>query len=370
MVNNGLTEILEGKTRILVPIEEKLSKKNPVFFNPEMELSRDISVAVARISKIKKFCDLLAGSGAKGVRISNEVNCDVILNDVNSRAYDLIKKNIEFNNLDAKPRNLEANFLLSNERFDFIDIDPFGSPVRFLDSAIRAINNGGILGITATDTAALCGTYPKACRRKYDAVSLRTDYYNELGLRILIGYAAKLAAKYDLGIMPLFSHCTRHYFRTYLRISVGGFKANSSVRNIKFIQHCYNCLNRRFASIDEILEECECGEKFRNAGQLWAGNFADQEFCRLLAGELGSGDFNKKNEAVKIAEIISKEQTINNPYYNIHKLFRKIKKPAISMEDITNMLNSAGFNAERTHFSGMGLRTDANASEIYNILKN
>ncbi len=366
----GPREIVEGRTKILVPVEEKLSKKNPVFFNPEMELSRDISVAVAGISKIKKFCDLLAGSGARGIRISNEVSCDVIVNDVNSKAYDLIKRNIELNNLNARVTNLEANFLLSTERFDFIDIDPFGSPVRFLDSAIRAINNNGILGITATDTAALCGTYPNSCRRKYDAISLRTDYYNELGMRILIGYIARLTTKYDLSVIPLFSHCTRHYFRTYLKVIVSGGKAKNSLKNINFLQHCFKCLNRRVVSIDEIGEKCECGEKLRNSGPLWTGNFADPEFCKLLGEGLNAGIFNRKKEAVKLTGIIANEQAINNPYYNIHKLFRKIKKPAISMEDIIDMLNSAGFNAERTHFSGMGLRTDANASEIYKILKN
>lgn len=364
-----LTDIIEGSTRLLVPIEEKLSKKNPVFFNPEMELSRDISVAVARISKVNRFCDLLAGSGARGVRISNEVNCDAVVNDINKRAYDLINRNIELNNLNAKATNLEANILLSNERFDFIDIDPFGSPARFLESAIRATNNGGILGITATDTSALCGTYPKACRRKYDTVPLRTDYYNELGLRLLIGHVARLATKYDLAIIPLFSHCTRHYFRMYLRIIVSGRKARHSLKDINFLQHCFNCINRRFASIDEILEKCECGEKFRNAGPLWTGNFADPEFCKLLEKELTTGAFNKKKEAVKLTKMVAQEQAIKNPYYNIHKLFRKIKRPAIPMDDIIKRLNSAGFNARRTHFSGTGLRTDAPISEIYKILQ-
>ncbi len=365
-----LTDIIEGNTRLLVPVGEKLSKKNPVFFNPGMELSRDISVAAARISGVNRFCDLLAGSGARGVRISNEVNCDVVVNDINKRAYDLINRNIELNNLNAKATNLEANILLSNERFDFTDIDPFGSPTRFLESAIRATNNGGILGITATDTAALCGTYPKACRRKYDAVPLRTDYYNELGLRILIGFTARLAARYDISTIPIFSHCTRHYFRTYLRVSLSGKKSKDSLKNINFLQHCFNCLNRRIASIDEIREKCECGGRFRNSGLLWTGNFADSEFCRLLEGELSAGKFNKKKEAIKLTGMIANEQAISNPYYNIHKLFRKIKRPARPMEDIIDRLNSEGFKAERTHFSGTGLRTDASVSEIYNILEN
>ena len=76
----------------------------------------------------------------------------------------------------------------------------------------------GILGITATDTSALCGSSPKACQKKYDSLPLRTDYYNELGLRILIGHIARIAMKHEKGITPLFSHCTRHYLKTYVQV--------------------------------------------------------------------------------------------------------------------------------------------------------
>ena len=38
-----LKEIIEGRTRLLVPLEGELTKKDPVFYNPLMELNRDIS---------------------------------------------------------------------------------------------------------------------------------------------------------------------------------------------------------------------------------------------------------------------------------------------------------------------------------------
>ncbi|MCU0373510.1 MAG: ATP-binding protein, partial [Ignavibacteria bacterium] len=41
--------------------------------------------------------------------------------------------------------------------FDYIDIDPFGSPCPFLDAAIKRLSRGGILAVTATDTSALAG---------------------------------------------------------------------------------------------------------------------------------------------------------------------------------------------------------------------
>jgi len=44
----------------------------------------------------------------------------------------------------------------------------------------------GFLAVTATDTSALTGTYPKATKRKYWADSYRTEFLHEQAIRILI----------------------------------------------------------------------------------------------------------------------------------------------------------------------------------------
>lgn len=361
-----LKEVTEGETRLLVPKNEELTKKSPVFFNPWMELSRDLSVAVARITEPETFCDLLAGSGARGVRIANETTARVLVNDVNPRAYDLIKKNMKLNSLDLEVTNLEGNFLLAKKRFDFIDIDPFGCPVRFIDSALRSVNNRGILAVTATDTSALCGTYPRACLRKYDALSLRTDYYNELGLRILIGYIARSATRYGKGIKPLFSHCTRHYFRTYLQVLRGEGHATRSLRDIAFIQHCFSCLERGFNALDRLESTCGCGAGLHTAGPLWVGGFADPKFCSKLTG--GVDGLGKAGEALKLMDTIRLEQAVLKPYCNIHKVSGRLKLPSRSMGELIEGLNGGGFKAVRTHFSNLGLRTDAGISEVSDII--
>jgi len=360
----NLIEVVEGRTKLLVPKEEKLTKKNPVFYNPEMELSRDISIAVAGILKPGEFCDLLAGSGARGVRVANEAGLEVLLNDLNPKAVELIERNCKLNEVKCKITRMDANKLLASERFEFIDIDPFGPPVKFIDSAIQSIKNKGILAVTATDTSALCGTYPRACRRKYDAVSLRTDYYNELGLRILIGFVARNALRHESGILPLFSHCTRHYFRIYVRILRGRRGVNDTLGNLKFLQHCFSCLWRDYKSMNELRPDCQCGGNLDTAGPLWSGRFAEPEFCQELEKELEDSEFNKGKEAIKLANLIGSEQSVTLPYYNIHKVFKKLGRPACSMADVMEKLKSNGFKAERTHFSGLGLRTDAEISGI------
>ncbi len=367
----NLTKIHEGTTKLIVPVEEKLLKKNPVFYNPEMEFSRDISIAATKILKPDYFCDLLSASGARGVRIANETNTQVLANDINPTAYELIKKNISLNNLDNSlitAVNLSAHNLLIERNFDFIDIDPFGSPVQFMDSALRAIANRGTIAIAATDTAALCGTYPRACRRKYDSQALRTEYYNELGLRILIGFAARCALKYDIGIEPIFSHCTRHYFRTYLKVTRGRKYVNENIRNLNYIRHCYSCFNREYKNLNDMEKKCSCGETFKNAGPLWIGKFADTDFCENLEVVIENSVLNSKNRALKMTSLIKNEQEIYIPYYDIHKICKKLRIPAPGTDELMRKLKEEGFRVSRTHFCGTGIRTDASVEFITSIL--
>ena len=365
-----LREITEGKTRLIIPIFKKLSRKNKVFFNPDMELSRDISIAVAGLVPRNEFCDVLAGSGARGVRMATELDLSVVLNDKNPSACELIRRNVELNGVESRVRieNQDANLLLARERFEFIDVDPFGSPAPFMDSAMRSIRNEGTIAATATDTSALCGTYPRACRRKYDAVSLKTDYYNEAGLRLLVGFIARAALRYNIAIKPLFSHCSRHYFRTYLRVFRSKRKANQSIKNVGYVQHCFNCLNRRVTALGDLMERCECGGKLNNIGPLWIAEFADPGFCEEMEEGIARIQVNNKAEILKLVRLVRGEQKIGVPYYNIHKIFKKVSAAAMPMEKIFGMLENGGFICSRTHFSGLGVRTDAGISDIYDIL--
>ncbi len=359
-----ITEITEGEIRLLIPSNRKLTKKDVVFYNPHMELNRDLSVSIARVLEPRRFCDLLSGTGARGLRIREEGGVrHVLLNDANPNAFELIKKNAKINNLDVEITNMEAGSLLEDERFDFIDVDPFGPPVSFVDSAIKALENNGVLAVTATDTSALCGTYPRACRRKYDSFSLRTEYYNEVGLRTLLGYVIRAGLRHNIAFQPLFSHCTRHYFRVYLRGRKSRRACNESLKSLVYLQHCFSCLNRRYSSLGGLIEKCECGHSFSNAGLLWSGVFADKGFCSKVMGKL---DFSEKGR--DLVGLVRGEQEITNPYYNIHRVFHKSGRSTRPTIELIDSLSGIGFHAVRTHFTGLGLRTDAPVKEINKII--
>lgn len=74
-------------------------------------------------------------------------------------------------------------FYLSRGQFDrfmIIDIDPYGSAGPFLDGAVQAICDGGLLLVTCTDMAILCGNNSESCFSKYGSMSMRVDCCHEM----------------------------------------------------------------------------------------------------------------------------------------------------------------------------------------------
>lgn len=47
--------------------------------------------------------------------------------------------------------------LLPPQGYEVVDLDPYGTPAPLLDSALQAVSDGGLLMVTATDMANLCG---------------------------------------------------------------------------------------------------------------------------------------------------------------------------------------------------------------------
>ncbi len=359
--------INEGKTEFFSFVN-KTSKTGPgikqdvPFYNPSMEANRDLSITVAQwlIDGENKtgFLDGLAASGARGIRFANELQGDfkVTINDWNKDAFDLIKKNIEKNNLknvDAKNENL--NVLLSKEKYDYIDIDPFGSPIYFVDSAVRSISNNGILACTATDSATLCGVYPKVCLRRYSSKPFHCFFMHEVGLRILLGAICREAAKYEKGIEPIMSYYNDHYFRAYVRIKKGKQYANKSME-----QYCI--LNSDdFVNFKKI--------KNQMVGPLWMGNMQNKNYLKQIRTLIFEKGFKTKNFLCKFLTILEEEANAPAFFYTTDDISSYLKISPPSFEKITNDLNKKGYKFYRTHFSPTGFKTNAPFSKIEEIFK-
>ena len=384
----------EGKVTVLVPElqayvtepSDYAPSKAPVFYNPVMELNRDISVlalqAFQRVANREiSICEPLTSSGVRGVRFAAEIRgvSRVLINDINMRAAKLAKHNVALNNLTEKVdvKHKDANCLLSchgapRKRFDVVDLDPFGSPVPYLDSAIRALRNNGLLALTATDLAPLCGVHAKACVRKYGGRPLRTEYCHELAVRLVAGCVATLAAKHDIGIRVVFSHSTDHYVRVYAEIGYGAKKADESVKSLGYVLHCFSCLHRETATapFSKNMEKCpECGSRMEYAGPLWLGRILDKQFCESMAKENMHRAFRNTARITKLLSLTIDEAEAPPMYYVLDKISNKLSLPVPSVAAMLKILHDNGFQAVQTHFSSRGLRTNAPALAMQNLVK-
>jgi tRNA (guanine26-N2/guanine27-N2)-dimethyltransferase len=102
-------EIIEGQTKILVPpdsVNAKVPPREPAFFNPRAKMNRDFSIIaysafLENFVGPKIFLDGLAGIGARGLRVANEIKSieKVIVNDLNPSALNLSLRSAKLNNL-------------------------------------------------------------------------------------------------------------------------------------------------------------------------------------------------------------------------------------------------------------------------------
>ena len=339
--------IEEGLVKIEVPDFEKVSAKAPVFYNPVMELNRDISVVV--LNQYRKsldhdivIFDAFGGTGIRGARYSKEIPGveRVLVGDVNPLAVEIAKNNMKLNgitNVDVEKN--DANVLLQSNKglFDVVDIDPFGTPSMFTQSTAINIRPGGLICISATDTSALCGTYHDPCIRKYGAEPQKTEYCHENGIRILLAFIARNLAVNQKYMHVLFSHSTEHYMRIYATVKRGGKATNRSLENIGFIAHCPHCLHRQSFKgyVPPVEDTCPvCGEKYVVAGPLWLGHISDKEFIKNMIETTDELQLNKKEDLLKLFNLCLDESEGPITFYDIHKICKSLKISSPKMNDV------------------------------------
>jgi len=384
--------IKEGKVEVLVPQlsaygvvpSDYAPSRAPVFYNPVMEFNRDLSVLAFKayqhmVDHEISICEPLTSQGIRGIRYAAEVEgvTRVLLSDINSHAYELAQHNIRHNNLQDKIslEHKDANCVLScnaspKNRFDIIDIDPFGTPVPYLDSAFTALKNKGLIAATATDLAPLCGVHAKACIRKYGGKPLRAEYCHELAVRLLAGCMAQMAAKHDIGIKILFSHSTDHYIRVYAQIGYGCQKADESLKNTGYILHCFNCLHRETTQQLFGCPTCqECGTKMDYTGPLWIGPINDEVYIDQILKENQAVAFKKSVKLSKLLTAVKAEANAPITYYVLDRVCKKMNLPATSTKSFLSALQNCGYQAVQTHFNPRGIKTDAPALVMQKTLK-
>jgi tRNA (guanine26-N2/guanine27-N2)-dimethyltransferase len=398
-----IVETIEGKTRLLVPAVSLIGKvppKVPAFFNPAAKLNRDISIVAYRafmqdLKKSKKtLADSFSGIGARALRVAvedPEIE-EIHMNDINPIAIDLSKKAAELNSVTEKCNfsiNEVCKFLTARptkengaERFGIVDLDPFGSPSQYIDCVLRAVLDRGLISITATDTAVLCGVYRDVCFRKYYGRPINNHYANETALRLMTSLIALTASRLDLAIHPLFAHANLHYLRVYIEVSLSSSQANKVYDNIGYLRHCFKCGNRNVIMEYDKSEVCElCGNGFMLGGKLWISRLFDKNFIKKMSNyyddddELkntssNSSNTNTNNNIIKKILAICLNEIDDIPhYFRADEISSKLKKSPLPLQNIIEKLSTAGYRASKTSLNTSAFKTDARIDQILSLLQ-
>lgn len=344
----------EGLSTIELPdfsMDKGPGTKRAGFYNPQQALNRDITILLLRALKPARYLDGFGGSGIRGIRVSLETDTEAVISDINTRSAEIIRDNAQRNNVSAEVLNEPFESVVSRNLFDFIDIDPYGSIVPFLDVALTHVKNNGYLGLTATDLSALTGSAPSKTRRRYNAF-IKTDMLkHESGLRLLIAYIAKRAAAMDIAVTPIASFWKSHYYRTVVKVKRGSGVADRALQNIGEISK-----DQAVSSIYDELPE----------GPLWKGKLQDSKTINSIK--------RNKVESIDPATYNLIESIRNEDsqfyFYEMTDFARKLRRSLppirVMMDEIESEYNTPAY---RTHFSPTGIKSAISSDDFFSTFE-
>ena len=270
-VDNDVKEVAKSADEAIDPSE---ASKAPDGKRPDDKLRSSM-----------RILDALSATGLRALRYASELPLPVFVtaNDLLAKATAAIKLNAQHNKLSSKIQATTSNaqahmynaaFGFSSHayaKYDVIDLDPYGTAVPFLEAALLATNDNGMLCVTCTDAGVFNSMgYLEKTYALYGGIPVKGGHAHEAGLRLIINAIATSASKHGLAIEPLLSLSIDYYARVFVRV-------RHSPAEVKFL-----------ASKTMTVASCDAG----------CGSWAVQPLSRVsVAKDTKGGDFNKYHPA-------------------------------------------------------------------------
>lgn len=191
--------------------------------------------------------DALSATGLRALRYAKEIPfaTSVTANDMSEKATKSIALNVKHNKLESKIQAHTGNAIAymysycDRKGYDVIDLDPYGTASPFIDSAIQAINDEGMLCVTCTDSAIFASHgYLEKTFSLYGGLPLTGDSCHEGGLRLILHAIAQSAARYGMAIEPLLSLSIDYYIRVFVRVRKSPNDVKFLAGKTMLVYHC------------------------------------------------------------------------------------------------------------------------------------
>ncbi|CAI4210613.1 unnamed protein product [Parascedosporium putredinis] len=330
--------------------------------------------------------DALSASGLRALRYSHELPFvdSVTANDLTESAIKSIALNVQHNKLEDKisishndaiahmyrriaddlsRRDKHGNPSKAN-KYDVIDLDPYGTAAPFLDAAVQCVKDGGMLCVTCTDSAVWAGhSYCEKSYVLYGGIPVKAFYSHEVGLRLVLHAIATSAARYGLTIEPLLSVSADFYVRIFVRVT-------KSQAALKFL-----------ASKTMVVYNCDhgCGA--------WETHFIQRILDNLptldrsvygtvprIEGMLQTALEEQLPEPEPIENVDPKDREAArvdpNPFYfNTTRLAGNFHATVPSEDMFRGALRHLGYQVTRSHCKPGSMKTDAPWSSIFSVMR-
>jgi len=313
-----------------------------------MAADRDLAVAFVRAwagpgPPVRSGWEVTAATGVRGLRLLHEGGAfrEFLLTETNPAAYGVLEENAK-RFPGGIARRADGRVRPEGGEFDYVDVDPYGTPVPFLPAAIRSVRPSGVLAVTATDMMVLAGVQRGASESRYGARPVRGRLAPEGGLRILLAHLARTARDLDRRIAPLLAYAKDHYVRAYVRLDPSDGTAPPDP----------------IGPVDPgTWDGPDVGDR-GPYGPLWLGPLEDPE---LVAALRAPPEAAREREVRGFIERLQDEAGIDRPFYyepnRLAALLGLRSPPAVAA--LRDALRARGYRAGRTHARPEGIRTDA-----------
>jgi len=321
-----------------------------------MAADRDLAVAFARtFAPVARGewsgWEMTSATGVRGLRLLRESGAfhRFVFSEANPDASRVLRENTSrFAGTEAFEN--DARVVPPGAPFDYVDLDPYGSPAPFVPAALGSVRLGGIVAVTATDMMVLAGAQPSACWNRYGARPVRGRLGPEGGLRILLAFLSRSADALGRSVRPLLAYARDHYVRAYVAID-GRSPAPPPTAVV----------------LPATWTGPWLGEN-GPYGPLWLGPLFDAPLVARLRVPEGAA---RAGEVERFIARLKEEVAVDRPfYYEANVLAARLGLPSPpSLADIERALQDAGFRAARTHARPEGFRTDAPRETVEGLVR-
>jgi len=438
--------IREGRAEVLPNCRRKEKDgKDEVFYNPAQVFNRDLSVLVLSVfAKIRsteaedkrrkreqraqergvlarespppglKILEALAATGIRSIRYAKELGKGaegvrlIVANDFDETAVAHIRRNVAHNavpdgRIEVTCEDAARHMYAHRARgtggdgdfaYDVIDVDPYGTAAPFLDAAVQAVADGGLLCITSTDMPILGGNNPETCFARYGGTALKNGaYVHEMALRLLVNAVASAAAKYGREARPVLSCSIDFYVRIFVRVFDSAARAKLHASKTGIVYQCVQCESFTVQPLGDVIGEenpkfkparavgpgadCpECGGHVKLGGPFYIGPLYDDAFARACleasqddhcVSRLSGVTSWKKITGMLTA--ICEEHADLVLYYRMPALCKGLKLTPIPLRQFRGTLVSLGYRVSHFHREADAIKTNAPNAVIYDLLR-